>query len=213
MTERAIRLINKLERKVVLTDKAQLSELLEKHNVSNFENIIEFQINFGGLIFKAGLEPVCWGVHHLTPRGEFKYCGEEIIDFSHPNEYPEFSLLCADTLYQVRWTFDKTGAIFEDFDLLTTSFEKMIEDYALWDEIIEKKEIEVFKRNIYGKSLDEVLSNLENVVPIEEIQEPGIKWFKFQTDVMLLERNKEIVIFGPINYDEKQRKKIIEQIK
>jgi hypothetical protein len=213
MTERAIQLINKLERQVVLNDKIQLSELLQKHHVLDFESIIEFQINFGGLIFKAGLEPVCWGIHHLTPRGEFKYYGEEIIGFSHPNEYPEFSLLCADTLYQVRWTIDKTGAIFEDFDILTTSFEKMIDDYALWNEIIEKKEIEVFERNIYGKSLDEVVSSLENVIPIEEIQEPGIKWFKFQTNCMLLERNKEIIVFGPINYDKKQREKIIERIK
>jgi hypothetical protein len=213
MTERAIRLIHKLDRTVVLKDKTQLSDLFKKYNISDFERIIEFQINFGGLVFKAGLEPVSWGVHHLAPRGEFKYYGQEIIDFYLPNEYPEFSLLCADTLCQVRWTIDKTGAIFEDFDILTTSFEKMIEDYALWEEIIDKKEIEVIERDIYEKNLDEVLLNLENVIPIDEIQEPGIKWFKFQSDCMLLERNKELIIFGPNHYDEKQRTEIIERIK
>lgn len=211
MTERAIQLMNNLERKVVLKDKTQLSDVFKKHNITDFESILDFQIDFGGLIFKAGLEPVCWGVHHLTPRGEFNY-GQEIIEFSHPDEYPEFSLLCADTLCQIRWTIDKTGAIFEDFEILTSSFEKMIEDYALWDELIKDKK-EVFKRDIYGKNLDRVLSNLENVIPIEEVQEPGIKWFKFQTDCMLLERNNELIVLGPANFDKNQRESIFERIK
>ena len=209
MTDRALKLLQKVERKTSIRDENKIKAILERNNVSYSEAIIEFQVRYGGLVFHAGLEPICWGIHHVTPRGEFKYMGKEIVPFEDEGEFPEFSLLCADTLYQMRWTIDKNGAIFEDFDILTNSFDKMIEDYAMWDEFKVHKDKEVWKRNIYGKDLNLILSRFNKVEPLEEIQEPGIRWFKVDNNYYLTERNKEIVVFGPTHIETNQRGSIL----
>jgi hypothetical protein len=166
----------------VLKDRSRLIDILISNQVEIFEPIIDFQLRFGGLIYYTGFEPICWGIHHLNPSGEFKYSGEEIINFIHEGENPEFSPLCADTLCQISWTIDDKGAIFEDFDLLTNSFEKVIEDYALREELITENITEIFKRNIFDKELKSVISNFDKIEPILELQEPGIKWYKIGDD-------------------------------
>lgn len=92
MTDRARKLLQKLERKNSIRDEKQVRAILEKNNVSYSEAIIEFHVKYSGLVFYAGLEPICWGIHHVNPRGEFKYMDKEIVPFEHEGEFPEFSL-------------------------------------------------------------------------------------------------------------------------
>lgn len=95
---------------------------------------------------------------------------------------------------------------------MTNSFDKMVEDYAIWYEFIINKDKEVWKRNIYGKDLNSILSNFNKVEPLEEIQEPGIRWFKVNSDYYLTERNKEIIVFGPTHIETNQRGRILELV-
>lgn len=213
MTDRAEQFLQKSERKDSIRDKARIVSILEKYNVDYHEPIIDFQHRFGGLVFYHGLEPICWGIQHPSPRGEFKYMNKEIITFESEGEYPEFSLLCADTLSQIRWTIDERGAIFEDFEILANTFDKVIEDFAMWEDVMSDSKNEVWKRNFQGRKLGSIISSFDKVEPVKEIQEPGIKWFKVDNEYYLTERGGEILFIGPTRDDINAREKLLERVK
>ncbi len=211
MTERVQKLLKESEWKEVVKDRKQLQDIFSDKEQPIFDKVIDFHIKYGGLTIFTGKEPITFGVHHLNPRGEFIYEPNKIIEFDHYDEYPELSFLCADTLCQIRWTIDKNGHIFEDFDLLTESFEAFLEDYALWNELVDNG-WNVIKRNIYGKELKSILDKFENIKPIDEIQEPGIKWFRINAECFLIERNSELILFGERNLSELNREDIVKKI-
>jgi len=163
------------------------------------------------LTIYTGKEPITFGIHHLTKRGEFNHISGEIEGFDLEDEYPKMSFLCADTLCQIRWIIDENGCVFENFDLLTESFEAFFEDYALWNELV-KENWKVIKRNIYGKNLESIINKFDFISPLSEIQEPGIKWFKIDSNKYLIERNSEIIFFGK-NVTDIDKQNIIEKIK
>lgn len=153
MTDRGQGLLAKMERINSLRDKQQIQSLLEQNKVGYSEAIIEFQVKYGGLIFYSGLEPVCWGIHHLSPRGEFKYMNKEIIVFKDEDCYPDLSVLCADTLLQITWSIDSEGVIFEDFEILASGFDKVVEDFALWMKLRPTRERRFGKEMFMGRKL------------------------------------------------------------
>lgn len=211
MTERVSYLLKESDWKNVIKDKTELEGILRKENYPVFDKVVDFHLKYGGLTIYTGKEPITFGIHHLTKRGEFNYISGEIEGFDFENDYPKMSFLCADTLCQIRWTIDENGHIFEDFDLLTESFESFLEDYALWNELV-KDGWRVIERNVYGKDLNLILDKFDSIFPVSQIQEPGIKWFKIDSNKYLIERNTEIIVFGK-DISEIEKQEIIEKVK
>ena len=211
MTERVLNLLKESNWNDVIKDKTELEKILRKENYPVFDKVIDFHLKYGGLTIYSGKEPITFGIHHITKRGEFNYISGEIEGFDLEDEYPKMSFLCADTLCQIRWTIDERGYVFEDFDLLTETFESFLEDYALWNELVEDG-WNVIQRNIYNKNLKSITEKFDSIILVSQIQEPGIKWFKISSNKYLIERNKEIIIFGK-NISEIEKQEIIEKIK
>ena len=141
LTERAKKFLNRQEyRADAVKSEELIRQAFNKIGKAPVQALIDFQLNYGGLMIYAGLEPICFGIlHGDMVRGDF-YEPERIIhDFIHypPDEdSPLDHLTCADTLYQELFTLDFEGKYYEGYTLVATRFEHQIEDLAVFDEIV-----------------------------------------------------------------------------
>jgi hypothetical protein len=131
------------------------------NNAPIFESLIHFQLRFGGYIFNAGLEPIKFSL--LKGEGGYpKSRGTSIIEFEESGlTTPKYYFDCAMTNYQMQFFLDENGVYYEDYEAKASTFAKVVEHLALWDEIRSKANYEVLYRDkrLSTDSVDK-LSNL-----------------------------------------------------
>jgi len=141
-----------------------------------FESLIHFQLTFGGYIFYAGLEPIKFSL--LKSAGGYpKSTNTCVIEFEKSDlPSPKYFFDCTSTNYQMQFFLDENGAYYEDYEAKASSFEKLIEHLALWDEISRQKAYKILFRN---KSLKtESVDKLLNLAFLPEASDQYTLWFK-----------------------------------
>lgn len=140
LTERATKYLSQREYR---SDAVQSLEMIEqafsKIGISPTQELIDFQLKYGGLTIYAGLEPICFGIlHGEKVRGDFGPPDKTINALIyHPAEddIPVDHFTCADTLYQEEFTIDSKGKYYEGWRLVATSFENFLENLAIYPEL------------------------------------------------------------------------------
>lgn len=146
------------------------------NNAPIFEPLLHFQIDFGGYIFYAGLEPIKFTL--LKGQGGYPISsGTSFIEFeSSDKAEPCYFFDCAITNYQMQFFLDEHGVYYEDYKAKASSFEKVIEHLALWDELRSKDGYEVVYRDkrLVSNCIDKQL----NLTLLPEASDQFTLWFK-----------------------------------
>ena len=146
------------------------------NNAPIFQSLIDFQINYGGYIFYAGRAPIKFSLL----KGEGGHPGSggtAIIDFEESNvATPRYFFNCAATDYQMQFFLDEQGIYYEDYEAKASSFEKVIEHLALWDEMRGKEGYELIYRDKRLKIND--VDRQLNLTLLPEASDQFTIWFK-----------------------------------
>lgn len=190
LTDRATKFLNKQEfRSDAVKSLEVIIGAFIKIGVQPTQELIDFQLNFGGLTIYAGLEPICFGIlHEEIARGNFgKYRKEVSKLIYHPPEYDLLigHLACADTLYQECFTIDFEGNYYEGWELKASKFEVIVEDLAIFGEI---------DRLGYKNSYHEYFENLS--IDFEQIKRDlnFANYPEFPQDIIKWGKNAELII-------------------
>ncbi|MBA3314992.1 MAG: hypothetical protein M3552_20045 [Planctomycetota bacterium] len=113
-----------------ISDPSQVAALLRELGYPAYEPVISFQAKYGGLVLYSGLEPLQFGIVHLSSRSRWKpgTIAGSILD-------GRWYFECCNTLCQVAFEIDQDGRYLEDGDPIATSFDKYIEGSAVSDEL------------------------------------------------------------------------------
>ena len=141
-----------------------------------FEPLLHFQLDFGGYVFYAGLEPIKFTL--LKGEGEFPISsGTSIIEFEPSDKLePRYFFDCAITNYQMQFFLDEHGIYYEDYVAKASCFEKVIEHLALWDEMRGKEGYEILYRDKQLKIND--VDNQLDLALLPEASDQFTLWFK-----------------------------------
>lgn len=210
LTERATDFLNEQEYR---SDAVKSLDIIEnafsKIGIKATQELIDFQLNYGGLIIYAGLEPICFGIlHGEKVRGDFGYPDKiinELIYHAAKDDIPNDHLACADTRYQEYFTIDINGRYYEGWKLVATTFENLIEDLAVFEEI---------DKLGYKKSTSEYFENVQ--IDFEKVKDflnltnyPGfpqdiIKWGQ-NSELAVRISNDKIILYSKTEITEEQR--------
>ncbi|CAL2101702.1 protein of unknown function [Tenacibaculum sp. 190130A14a] len=118
LTERATDFLNEQEyRSDAVKSLDMIENAFSKIGIKPTQELIDFQLNYGGLTIYAGLEPICFGIlHGEKVRGDFGYPDKiinELIYHPAEDDIPNDHLTCADTRYQEYFTIDFDGKYYE----------------------------------------------------------------------------------------------------
>ena len=129
-----------------LTD-AEIREIFAYNNAPVFDPLIDFQQNYGGFIFYAGLTPIKFSL--LKGEGGYPKSGKtSIIEFEESRtSSPKYFFDYAATLYQMQFFLDENGVYYEDYEAKPSSFDKTVEHLSLWDEMRNRKDFELLFRD------------------------------------------------------------------
>jgi hypothetical protein len=124
----------------------------------------------------AGLEPIRFGL--LQGDGGYpKRTNTAIIDFFESENGPsKYQFVCATTEYQMEFTLDETGKYYEDSKIVFSSFDKIVEELALWDQIGKITSFKTFanRQKFRIQELDKKL----DLILIPEVSDNYTQWFK-----------------------------------
>ncbi|MCR9254393.1 MAG: hypothetical protein NXI20_28525 [bacterium] len=166
-----------LRRDDAIRNQAEIEEIFSKNNLQISQPLLDFQTKHGGLTIKLGMNPLCFGIIHLHTTSE----GRIFQPFYHkpeePDEIPLFQ--CADTTLQVEFSMDLQGRFYEDFELVSNSFEGFVEDQAMFNTIGKIEGIrEVYHRRLQDVEIDiSAIKKQLNLDPLPDYPDDLIKWF------------------------------------
>lgn len=106
-----------------------------------------------------------------------KSSNTSIIEFEESGlPQPKYYFDCGNTNYQMQFYLDEQGVYYEDYEAKASSFEKLIEHLALWNEICRKTDYKVLfrKKRLKTDSVDKLL----NLVFLPEASDQYTLWFK-----------------------------------
>lgn len=176
LSERANAFLQKSKRDTISVSEAEIRSFFKANEAPVFEPLIQFQLNYGGYIFNAGLETIKFSL--LKRLGGWPEKNRTcIIQFEESEEsYPRYFFDCATTNYQMQFFLDENGIYYEDFEPRASCFGKLIEHLALWDEIGQNNDLEVIFRNKQLKI--EAVENLLNLELLPEASDQFTQWYK-----------------------------------
>ena len=182
LTERATDFLNEQEyRSDAVKSLDVIESAFSKIGIKPTQELIDFQLNYGGLTIYTGLEPICFGIlHGEKVRGDFGHPDKivnELIYHPAEDDIPNDHLTCADTPYQEYFTIDFDGKYYEGWEPKATKFENLIEDLAIFEEIDQlgyKNSISEYFENI-EIDFEKVKSDL-NLTDYPEFPQDIIKW-------------------------------------
>ncbi|MES2772942.1 MAG: hypothetical protein V4722_02070 [Bacteroidota bacterium] len=179
MTELSIRAKNYLasqERSSSTVIREEIIDSLIANDAPIFESIIEFQQNYSGYQFMAGLEPIYFGI--LQGDGGYPVrTGTAIVEFNSSDaENSEYQFVCATSEFPMDFTLDEYGRYYEDNEIVASSFEKIIEHLAIWSEIETREDFKVMLRDqqLDIRELDKKLG----LTMIREASDAHRLWFQ-----------------------------------
>ena len=176
LSKRALDFLQQSEREIPELTEQDIRDAFSANDVPVFEPLMAFQLQYGGYIFYAGLEPIKFNL--LQGVGGYpKITNTSIIEFEETNAIsPKYHFVCAMTNYQMQFTLDEQGIYYEDYQPKASSFDKVIEELALWNEIKLKSGYDIVFREqkIKTRNLDKEL----NLKIISEASDQFTRWFQ-----------------------------------
>src|SRR4051812_38827535 len=135
LSKRAQDFLQKSKRDALPSTDQDIQNTFIANNAPIFKSLIHFQLKFGGYIFNAGLEPIKFGL--LKGEGGYpKSSGTSIIEFEESGlTMPKYYFDCAMTNCQMQFFLDEHGVYYEDYEAKASTFDKVVEHLALWDEM------------------------------------------------------------------------------
>jgi hypothetical protein len=203
-SKRALEILHLSERDSFLLTESEIRQTFALNNAPIFEPLIEFQKQFGGHTFYAGLAPIKFSL--IKGSGGFPTSSQTaVVEFEESGtSEPQYYFNCATTKYQMQFSLDENGVYYEDYEATASSFQKVIEHLALWAEIR--------KRADYGRLVDSqpiaaetVITNL-NLKPISEASDQYTKWFSNE-ELYLTQWQGRATVLGPKSYQHKDKLK------
>lgn len=190
LTERATNFLKKQEYR---SDAVKSLDVIEsaflKIGIQPTQELIDFQLDYGGLTIYAGLEPICFEIlQGEKVRGVFghpdKMIKELIFHPAEDNIHIEH-FTCADTVYQEYFTIDFEGKYYEGWELKANKFENLIEDLAIYGEINQLG---------YKNSISEYFGNTK--IDFEKVKsELNLADYpQFPQDIIKWGQNKELTL-------------------
>ncbi|MBA3681708.1 MAG: hypothetical protein H0W73_11175 [Bacteroidetes bacterium] len=187
LSERARTFLNKQTRVSSTTDRQKVIECFNDNDIPCYEPLIRFQEEYSGYCFSAGTEPIFFG---LLQGDSGSYPNTAFIEEQIIRNTTHFK--CATSEYQMTFTLDKFGNYYEDYEIVATSFDKTIEDLALWDEI---RNSDNFKILIRDQKLEvEKINEILDLVIISEASDIYTSWFKNEFIYMIQKSNMITII-------------------
>lgn len=190
LSKRAMEYLAKSERETSELPEEVLLRIFSENNVPVFEPLIEFQRNYGGYIFYAGLEPIKFSL--FKGGGGYPLSNYRAnIEFEDSEmESCRYLFDCATTNYQMQFFLDEEGVYYEDYEPVASSFEKSIEHLALWKEMGDDYEV-VFRYLRLATNKPEIELGLE-LIP--EASDQFTQWFKNEFIYMVRWQDKTTII-------------------
>lgn len=130
LSARAEKYLHRQQRVASITDPKEISGLLRRFSFPIYEPVLRFQAHYGGLTLYSGLEPLQYGIVHLTSRTRW-----QPGTFGGSNSQGVWRFECCNTLCQYAFEIDQNGTYFEDGAPIATSFDIFIEGAAVGDEL------------------------------------------------------------------------------
>ncbi|MBO9657930.1 MAG: hypothetical protein J7527_03820 [Chitinophagaceae bacterium] len=167
--------MEKSEREITAVSESVIRRIFDENNVPVFEPLIRFQQEYGGYIFDAGIEHIRFTL--LRGAGgypESNYTGEVEFEVNYDGS-PRYYFVCASTDYQMQFFLDEEGVYYEDYQAKASSFDKCVEQLAIWEEF-ERKEFELLFRH---RQLD--VPRLKGALSLELIPEASdeyTQWYR-----------------------------------
>lgn len=192
LSSRAQRFLNSLNREAKNLSEAQINETFLNAGLQNYDALLNFELNYSGYIFYAGLEPIKF---KLIEGGGYPFNSKmAIIDFEESEtDDHKFDFYIAETNYQMRFTIDEDGRYYEEFDLMHSSFEKFLESHAIWDFCKNNKNYELVFRN--KPSTEENVETMFNLNLLESASDDYTKWFHNE-ELFLQRHNDNLTLIG-----------------
>jgi len=176
LSKRALDFLQHSERDLYQLTEQDIRDAFSANDAPLFEPLITFQLQYGGFIFYAGLEPIKFSL--LQGEGGYpKRTNTSIIEFKESDtDSPKYHFVCAMTNYQMQFTLDEQGIYYEDYQPKASSFDKVIEELAIWKEIELKNGYEIVFREykVKTQNLDKEL----NLKIISEASDQFTLWFQ-----------------------------------
>lgn len=176
LSKRASDFLQQSEREIPELSEQDIRDAFSVNDAPIFEPLIAFQLQYGGYIFYAGLEPIKFSL--LQGEGGYpKRTNTSIVEFEETNTIsPKYHFVCAMTNYQMQFSLDEKGIYYEDYQPKASSFNKVIEELAIWKEIDLKNDYEIVLREhkVKTQNLDKEL----NLKIISEASDQFTRWFQ-----------------------------------
>ena len=112
-----------------------------------YQPLIDFQLNYSGLVFYAGLAPIKYTLLFQQPAPRYLPATTGIDFHESEEDSPKYFYTCADTLWQQTFSLDEEGVYYEDYEPVASSFEKRIEQEAVWHEMQYRSELKIVFRD------------------------------------------------------------------
>ena len=135
LSPRAKTYLARLERASSTVDRQNILDSFIVNDAPIFEPLIAFQQNYSGYQLMVGHVPVTFGL--LKGDGGYPVrTGTAIIDFELSElNTSEYLFSCAWSDIPFSWTLDEYGRFYEDYHITASSFDKVVESWAILDEI------------------------------------------------------------------------------
>jgi hypothetical protein len=199
LSKKAVEFLHLSERDSFLLGESAIRQTFAVNDAPIFEPLIEFQKQFGGYTFYAGLAPIKFSL--IKGSGGFPTSSQTaVIDFEESGKSePQYFFDCASTKYQVQFFLDENGVYYEDYEATASSFGKVVEHLAIWAEIRKRPDFErlVDNQRIAAES---VITNL-NLQPISEASDQYTKWFSNE-ELYLTQYQGRTTVLGPKGYQQ-----------
>jgi hypothetical protein len=194
LSSRALDFLHVSERDSFLLADNEIRQAFTDNEAPISEALIEFQKQFGGYIFYAGLEPIKFSVIKGTG-GYPTLSSTAIVEFEESGKSePQYFYNCASTNYQMQFFLDENGVYYEDYAATASSFGKVVEHLAIWAELRKKPDFEILVDN-QPILAEGVVTNF-NLRPIAEASDEFTQWFS-NGDLYLTQCQGRTSVIGP----------------
>ena len=202
LSQRASDFLRKSERTISLLTESEIRQAFEDNHAPIFEPLIEFQQRFGGYTFYAGLAPIKFSL--LKGDGGYpKSSRTAIVEFElSERSLPQYFFDCASTDYQMQFFLDEEGVYYEDYKAVASEFEKVVEQWALWEEINRREDFQVIYDNQRMKTKD-----IDKELKLELLPEASDQytlWFRSEY-IYMQQRHGLTTLMVSDRYPEKAR--------
>lgn len=200
LSNRATAFLRKSERESVSISLDKIKEIFESNSAPLSEPLLEFQVKYGGFIFYAGLAPIKFSLlKGLGGYPESNYSA--VVEFEETRlSSPKYFFDCATTDYQMQYFLDEKGVYYEDYEAKATSFDKLVENLAIWEEISSHKKYELLFRD---KAID--YPNIDSILKLDLLEEASdmfTQWYSNEY-IYLRQRKGLTTLVVSDNYPDK----------